>query len=78
MVQVQDDGIGVPDYIKENFFAPEPGHRRIGTQNEPSTGIGLLLVREMVTRNAGRISVESEVGVGTEVTLVLPISEPQS
>lgn len=60
---IQDFGVGVPKEMQDDIF--RSGNESIkGTWNEKGTGIGLMLCREYVTENGGRIWVESEPGKG--------------
>lgn len=53
-------------------FALEKTVSTGGTAGEKGTGLGLLLCKEFVEKNHGRIFVESQVGVGTLFTIRLP------
>jgi signal transduction histidine kinase len=67
-VSVQDDGPGVPPDKLPHLFERKPGALH-------AEGLGLSLVREIVTAHGGRIDVESRSGEeehGTSVTIVLP------
>ena len=44
----------------------------------PSTGIGLYLCKRIVDANAGSIEVQSEAGLGTEITVRLPVASQVS
>ena len=41
-------------------------------QSRPGTGLGLAIVERIARRHSGRIEIESELGVGTTMTVVLP------
>lgn len=69
---VQDSGIGMPSKIKENLFKIDQKISRPGTEDEPSTGLGLLLCKEFIQKNNGNILVESEVGFGSIFYVILP------
>jgi two-component system phosphate regulon sensor histidine kinase PhoR len=73
-VEVGDTGRGIsPEALKSLF---QKYARAIDTQHEVSgTGLGLMIVREIVEAHGGRVGAESEVGVGSTFWFELP-SEP--
>jgi two-component system NtrC family sensor kinase len=69
MLTVRDDGSGIPPEILPKIFDPfvttkESGH---------GTGLGLAVSRGIIERHGGKIAIESEVGKGTTVTILLPV-----
>ncbi|MEI7811669.1 MAG: PAS domain S-box protein [Ignavibacteria bacterium] len=71
-ISVTDSGIGMPEDISEKLFKIAEKVGRRGTDNEPSTGLGLLLCKEFVEKHGGRIWVESVDGTGTTFHFTLP------
>ncbi len=67
-VSVVDDGVGIPAEIQSKLFDPFFSTRAA----EGGTGLGLAVVRSIVTEHRGHIHVESAVGKGTKVTVNLP------
>jgi signal transduction histidine kinase len=71
---VRDTGPGIPrailDKVLEPFFTTKPVGR--------GTGLGLSLCFKIVEDHGGRLEITSEVGVGTEVKVVLPAKELQT
>lgn len=73
-LQVFDTGKGIPRDQQEKIFERFKRADGIG-ENIPGSGIGLALVRELVETHHGRITLESEPGKGTVVTVLLPVYE---
>jgi two-component system cell cycle sensor histidine kinase/response regulator CckA len=68
IVEVRDTGSGIPPATLEKIFEPF-----FTTKDaEKGTGLGLPVVREIVTSYGGTIDVESEVGKGTTFRFDLP------
>lgn len=65
IVSVKDSGIGMDDELKSRLFNPAEKVSRLGTEDEASTGLGLLLCKEFIDFHKGRIWVESEPNKGT-------------
>jgi signal transduction histidine kinase/DNA-binding response OmpR family regulator/tetratricopeptide (TPR) repeat protein len=72
-IVISDNGKGIPaadlPKIFDRFFRAGDS----SLQNEPGTGIGLELTRELVELHGGSISAESEPGKGSIFTLQLPL-----
>lgn len=71
-VTCADTGVGIDsDKLPCLFEAHEKKSTR-GTENEKGTGLGLLVVKEFIALHQGTISINSTLGKGTSVHLVLP------
>lgn len=68
IVRIADNGSGIPDDKLAQIFHPFYTTKAPGK----GTGLGLFIVKQVVERNQGTISVESEFGVGTTFTLRFP------
>lgn len=77
MVQttVTDSGVGIPLADIPKLFRIDVHHSTIGTSSEKGTGLGLVLCKEFVEENKGRIWVKSKRGEGTAFTFTLPRAE---
>lgn len=64
-ITVEDDGVGMPEWMIGQIFEP------FFTTKERGTGLGLPSVRDFVERNRGSLQVKSEVGRGTTFRLEL-------
>jgi signal transduction histidine kinase len=71
-IRIHNQGLGLTEgersMVFERFYRT-PGAR----QNAPGTGMGLAIVRDIVRAHGGYIDVESELGVGTEFSIRLPL-----
>jgi PAS domain S-box-containing protein len=70
-VLVEDDGVGMREEDCQRLFRIDQNVSRPGTKKERGTGLGLILCKEFVEKNGGRIWVESEPGKGTRVSFTL-------
>ncbi|WP_291323309.1 ATP-binding protein, partial [Desulfonatronospira sp.] len=74
---VSDTGIGIPDDKLSTLFKPFVQVDGSYTRRHQGAGLGLSLVKRLVEMMNGNISVESEVGRGTTVHVVLPFTLPK-
>lgn len=65
IVSVKDNGVGISPEVQKILFEKTSGYSTRGTANEKGTGLGLILCKEFVERNGGRIWLESELGKGS-------------
>jgi signal transduction histidine kinase len=72
ILSIADTGVGIPPDSRDRLFTPTSPTTQ-GTQQERGTGLGLLLCKQFVERNGGRIWFESEVDKGTTFYFSLPI-----
>lgn len=71
-IQVKDNGIGIPPDLVDKLFKLTENTSRKGTEGESSTGLGLVLCKEFVEKQGGKIWVESEEGAGSCFIFTLP------
>lgn len=71
-VSVEDNGIGMSSDDINNLFRLDKKVSSPGTEGEPSSGLGLLLCKEFVERNSGKIWASSTYGKGSTFTFTLP------
>jgi len=68
-IVIDDRGVGMTNEELNKLFNLETHFTKRGTLNEKGVGLGLMLVKEFVESNEGSISLKSESGIGTQVTL---------
>lgn len=71
-ITIKDTGIGMRKEILDTLFNIDSKNQRPGTEGEPSTGLGLILSKEFVENQGGKIYAESESGRGSVFQFSLP------
>jgi signal transduction histidine kinase len=74
-ITVRDTGIGIPDERLPDIFEPFRRGSDYATRNHQGAGLGLSIVKKLVTLMDGRIEVQSTVGQGTVFTVTLPLKK---
>jgi len=69
---VKDEGIGIPADHKEKLFKLEHKHSRVGTDDEQGSGMGLILVKEIIEKLNGKVWFYSEENEGSEFHITVP------
>ena len=75
LIQVVDDGVGIPLAMQPYLFERFTKARRPGLRGEATTGLGLALCKTIVEWHHGSISVDSTEGEGSTFTVEIPRSE---
>ena len=75
LVSIVDTGKGIAADDMKKLFQKFQQVESAHTNEEGGTGLGLAICREIVTRHGGKIWAESQPGVGTVVSFILPIKE---
>ncbi|WP_191664186.1 ATP-binding protein, partial [Bacillus pseudomycoides] len=71
MINMVDEGVGIPEERIKRLGEP------FYSTKEKGTGIGLMLSYKIIESHQGRISIMSEVGIGTSVTIYLPMFQSE-
>lgn len=71
-VTIADTGKGMDEATLNSLKEGLIVESHLGTAGEVGTGLGLSLVSEMISNNNGKMDVKSELGVGTEISLLIP------
>ena len=69
---VKDDGIGIPQQYHDILFDKFTDARRKGLQGEPSIGLGMYVVKNIIDWHKGKVCVDSTENVGTTVYFEIP------
>jgi signal transduction histidine kinase len=73
LISIQDNGIGMSHAEIKTLFSLNDSQSKTGTDGETGTGLGLILCKEFVEKNKGKIWVESEHGKGSTFFIALPV-----
>lgn len=73
-VAITDQGIGIPNHLKNEIFSQNESRKREGTLGEQSFGMGLAIAKQYLEAHGGRLTFESEPGSGTTFFVNLPIT----
>jgi signal transduction histidine kinase len=71
-ISIKDNGCGIAKDLQDKVFDPFFTTKEVGT----GTGLGLHICHSIITSHGGTITVESEVGQGSEFIITLPVNNP--
>jgi signal transduction histidine kinase len=72
LISVKDNGVGMNGDVLKMLFDKTAPYTTRGTANEKGTGLGLILCKEFIEKNGGKIWVESSEGKGSTFYFTLP------
>ncbi|MFC2086252.1 ATP-binding protein [Bacteroidota bacterium] len=71
-IMVEDEGVGISEEDQKKLFRIDVKYKTFGTSGEKGTGLGLILCKEFVEKNNGKISVESKLKEGSKFIFTVP------
>lgn len=74
-ISIKDNGIGIDKRNLDKIFSIDSKSSNLGTNKETGTGLGLILCKEFVEIQGGKIFAKSEKGQGSEFTFTLPLPD---
>jgi len=72
-ITVADTGVGMSEIVLKKLFSPGSRHSTPGTADEKGTGLGLVLCKDFVEKNGGRLGAESKEGIGSRFYFTVPM-----
>lgn len=78
LISVNDNGVGMSAEELEKLFNEESHYSKMGTANEAGTGIGLLLCKEFLQMDGGKIWAESKEGEGSSFKFLVKQGTPEA
>ena len=73
-ISVKDSGIGISEENKKLIFDRFNQVVDESSEQKGGSGLGLTITKQLITLHGGHIYVESEVGVGSEFIIILPVN----
>lgn len=70
-ISISDNGVGMPDDVKEKMFEPFFTTKEVGE----GTGLGMSIVYNTIKKHQGEIKVESSVGEGVTFLIIIPLNQ---
>ncbi len=77
-ISVSDTGVGMNEEQVQRLFKVDKRFSRPGTSNETGSGLGLILIKEFVSKLGGVLQVASQAEKGTTVMFTLPVNANES
>ena len=74
VIEVSDNGIGIPEKLLSEIFNISKAGKRKGTDGEKSYGLGLNICKRIVEAHDGSIKVNSQEGKGSTFIVELPLT----
>jgi PAS domain S-box-containing protein len=71
-ISVSDTGIGMSKEDIQSALDVSKHHTTLGTNQERGTGLGLIMIKDFAEKNNGRLTINSKVGEGTTIKVLLP------
>jgi signal transduction histidine kinase/ligand-binding sensor domain-containing protein len=71
-VEIRDNGVGITPENQQRLFKIDSNFSNKGTNGEEGTGLGLIICKEFIEKNNGRIWVESKPGEGSSFFFTIP------
>lgn len=73
-IEIVDKGIGMSKQKQQEIFSKAVVATEYGTERERGSGLGIVISKELIEKQKGKLSVESEEGKGSSFTLSFPLS----
>jgi signal transduction histidine kinase len=67
-IEFRDSGTGMPEEVKKRIFEPFMTYGK-----KHGTGLGMSIVKKVIDDHKGRIEIDSEMGKGTTIRMLLPL-----
>lgn len=74
-IEIRDNGIGISKEDQEKLFMIDSNFSKKGTGGEKGTGLGLIICKEFIEKNGGKIWVKSQPAEGSSFYFTIPCSE---
>lgn len=73
VVKIKDNGVGIPEEVIEKIFINNEHFTSRGTNSEQGSGLGSYIIKDFISKNNGKLKINSKPGAGTEVIVSIPL-----
>ena len=77
VISIRDEGVGISKEATKRIFDRFYRVDLSRTEATGGTGLGLAIVKRIIEIHNGKIEIDSEMGKGTKISIVLPINEKE-
>ena len=74
-IEISDKGIGIPKEDLPKITEPFYRVNKARSRADGGSGLGLSIVKDIIKQHNGKLSIQSELGKGTNVTITIPLLE---
>jgi len=74
VIRVKDTGIGIHAHKIRDVTRPFEQVSNAFTRRHEGSGLGLAITKDLVELHHGELQIESRLGIGTTVTVILPVN----
>jgi signal transduction histidine kinase len=71
LITVNDTGVGMTEKVRQKLFEDGGKHTSLGTNKEKGSGLGLMLTKDFIELLDGSLTVQSQLGKGTTISIEL-------
>ena len=77
VISIKDTGIGMHEELQKKIYINNEPFTSPGTNNERGSGLGSFIIKDFIKMNNGKMEVDSSPGQGTEVRVLLPLTNTE-
>lgn len=72
IVEIRDEGIGIPQEQFNKLFKIDKNNTTKGTEKETGSGLGLIICKNLIEKQKGKLEIQTSEGIGTSIFVFIP------